>query len=286
MQHHPTHFEFAYSLGQVLRGLGEPEEAMEIFARIPKAQPLYIEARMQIASIHEEQGRLGEALAEAEAIRLLRPERGLDFHVASLRARSGDFEGGVELLEQLLEESPDDDEVLYQIGVLYGLNEDVDKALEYMHRVLEHNPNSAHALNYIGYTWAERGENLDEAERLIRQAVSLKPKDGYIADSLAWVYYMKARPMIEAGRHGEGMALLEEARRHLDRAVELTGGDPVVSEHLGDVYLLMNERDRALEYYEEAVDLKPREEEQPDLMDKLDRLRREVGSPEKETDEQ
>jgi tetratricopeptide (TPR) repeat protein len=286
MRRHPTHFEFAYSLGQVLRGLGKPEEALEVFSRIPKAQPLYIEARMQIASIYEEQGRLDEALAEAEAIRLLRPERGLDFHVASLRARSGAFEGGVALLEALLEENPDDDEVLYQIGVLYGLNQDSDTALEYMHRVLEHNPKSAHALNYIGYTWAERGENLDEAERLIRQAVSLKPKDGYIADSLAWVYYMKARPMIEEGRHGEGMALLEEARRHLDRAVELTGGDPVVSEHLGDVYLLMDERDRALEYYEEAVDSNPREDEQPELMDKLDRLRREVGAPKKETDEQ
>jgi tetratricopeptide (TPR) repeat protein len=280
LRRHPEHYEFAYSLGQVLRGLGQPEQALEVFSRIPKTQALYIEARMQIASIHEEQGRLDQALAEAEAIRLLRPERGLDFHVASLRARSGDFEGGVALLEDLLIETPEDDEVLYQIGVLYGLNGDADRALEYMQAVLAHNPDSAHALNYIGYTWAERGENLDDAERMIRQALSLKPKDGYIADSLAWVYYMKARPMMEDGRRGEGMELLEEARRQLDIAVELTGGDPVVSEHLGDVYLLMDERDRALEYYEEAVDLKPREDEQPDLHDKLDRLRRETGGRE------
>jgi predicted negative regulator of RcsB-dependent stress response len=51
-----------------------------------------------------------------------------------------------------------------------------------------------------------------------------------------------------------------------------------VSEHLGDVYLLLEDRKRALDYYEEAVELKPREDEQPDLMEKLDQLRGEIGS--------
>ena len=210
---------------------------------------------------------------------MLRPDRGLDFHAASLRARTGDFDGGVAMLEVMLEESPDDDEVLYQLGVLYGVHKETDRALEYMQAALQHNPDNAQALNYIGYTWAERGENLDEAERLIEHALRLSPHDGYIADSLGWVYYMRARPLMAGDRQPEGITLLHQALEQLDLAVELTGGDPVVSEHLGDVHLLLDERQRALDYYEEALDLTPREDEQPNLMDKLEQLRGEFGSP-------
>jgi tetratricopeptide (TPR) repeat protein len=274
---HPEHYEFAYSLGQVLRGLGKNEEALSTYRTVPKTHPLYVESRMQIAVILEESDRLDEALVEVERLRLLRPDRGLDFHAASLRAKVGDFDGGVALLEGLLKESPHDDEVLYQLGVLYGVNNNVDEALSYMLRVLEQNPNNAQALNYIGYTWAERGENLDEAERFITEAIALSPRDGYIADSLAWVYYMRARPLMESAQRDEGLRLLELARRQLVLAAELTGGDPVVSEHLGDVYLLMDQPRQALEHYQEALELEPREDEQPDLLDKLDRLQHELS---------
>lgn len=273
----PEHYEFAYSLGQVLRALGRDEEAAGYFASVPSSHPLFVESRMQIAVLHEEAGRLDDALVEVERLRELRPDRGLDFHAASLRARTGDFAGGLALLEGMLGRSPNDEEILYQIGVLYGIHKDVDQALHYMQRVLEQNPENAQALNYIGYTWAERGENLDEAERLIEQAVSLAPRDGYILDSLGWVYYMRARPLLEGTRRDEGLELLGRAIEQLNLADELTGGDPVVSEHLGDVYLLLDERQRALEYYEEAVDQNPREDEQPHLYEKLDRLRRALG---------
>ena len=62
----------------------------------------------------------------------------------------------------------------------------------------------------------------------------------------------------------------------MKRAAKLTGGDPVISEHLGDAHLALGERQRALEYYEEAVRLEPRPEEQPDLQGKLERLRDEL----------
>jgi tetratricopeptide (TPR) repeat protein len=277
LKRHPEHFEFAYRLGQVQRGLGRNEEALVTLESIPRTHPLYIEARMQIAVVLETDGQLDAALVEVEALRELRPDRGLDFHAASLRARIGDYDGGVAILQELLDETPNDEDVLYQLGVLAGLVQRVEEALGYMHQVLEQNPNNAQALNYIGYTWAERGERLDEAERLIKQALEVSPRDGYIADSLGWVYYMQALPLMGGARHSEGLMLLDQALYQLGVAVELTGGDPVVSEHLGDVYLLLDRRDRALDYYREAVDLKPRIDEQPNLQDKLERLTRELG---------
>jgi tetratricopeptide (TPR) repeat protein len=277
---HPQHHEFAFSLGQVLRGLGREEEALEAFAEVPASHPLYVESRMQIASILESEGRLAEALVEVDRLRALRPERGLDFHAASLRARSGDLAGGVALLQKLLAENPDDDEVLYQLGVVYGLGKDADTALGYMQRSLDANPDNAHALNYIGYTWAERGERLDEAEALIQRALEISPNDGYIADSLGWVYYMRARPLMGTDRRADGVVYLEKARSQLDLAVELTGGDPVIAEHLGDVYRLLDQKERALQYYREAVEMDHREDEQPELLEKLDELRRELESGE------
>ena len=148
-----------------------------------------------------------------------------------------------------------------------------------MQKVIELDPKNAAALNYIGYSWAERGENLDEAEAMIRRALALSPDDGYITDSLGWVYYKMAEMHFREARKEEALSLLERARTQLLEAAKLTGGDPVVSEHLGDVHLLRGEKDRALDYYEEAARQEIRESEQPNLLEKIDRLRRELGRP-------
>lgn len=273
MAAHPDRPDLAYALGQVRRAIGEPEGALLAFDLVPVGHPLHTDARMQIVTILEDQGEFDAALAEIEALRATRDDRAIEFHAATLRARTGDLEGGVALLEALLVADPGDEEVLYQIGVIYGLAKRTDDAIRAMERVLAENPDNAHALNYIGYSLAERGEDLDRAERLITRATVIAPEDGYIADSLGWVYYMRARPLMERGSRDDGLALLERAREQLHLADDLTGGDPVVSEHLGDVHLLMDDRSGALEYYERAVDQKYRIDEQPDLLEKLDRLR-------------
>ncbi len=270
------HFEFAYALGQVWWGLGEQEAAMAAFERIPAGNPIYLDARLRIAEIFEDAEDYAAALAEVERVREVNPERSLAFHAAALRWRAGNFEEGVALLEEMRAADPDDDEVLYQLGVLHGLAKKMDQAIHYMREALARNPDNANALNYIGYTWAERGTNLDEAEAMILRALELRPDDGYITDSLGWVYYMRARPLIGAGRVRDGRALLERAREQLSLAARLTGGDSVVSEHLGDVHLLFDQKERALEFYEEALGLDPREDEQPDLFDKVDDLRRKL----------
>jgi tetratricopeptide (TPR) repeat protein len=147
-----------------------------------------------------------------------------------------------------------------------------------MQIVLGRNPDHPGALNYVGYTWAEQGTNLDQAEAMISRALELRPDDGYITDSLGWVYFMRARPLLEQGNIEEARVLLDRAVDELQRAAELTGGDPVISEHLGDVYLVLEEKERALSMYEEALELAPRFHEQPQLREKYERLREELGA--------
>jgi tetratricopeptide (TPR) repeat protein len=273
----PEHFELAYSLGQVLRNMGQDDRAVELFGLVPEYHPAYVEARLQLASIYEDREDYPAALVEVEKLRILRPSRALEFHTAELLTRTDRFDAAIDLLEAMRAENPDDDEVLYQLGVAYGSAKRPDEALEYMRLTLEKNPDNPHALNYIGYTWAERGENLEEAERMILRALDQRPNDGYITDSLGWVYYMRALPLMGTADATAGLAFLERARDRLFQAAELTGGDPVISEHLGDVYMAFDERQRAYELYQEAVRLEPRPDEQPDLIEKLERLRRELS---------
>lgn len=273
----PDQPELALALGRIRRAAGDDAAAMAAFERIDAKEASYVEARLQIAALHEAAGRMDEALAELERLRETHPSRQLDIQTAALRVRSGDLDGGIALLESLLDGSEADAEIYYQIGVLYGMQDRTDEALAAMWQVLEIDPDDANALNYIGYSWAERGENLEEAEQLIRRALEIAPEDGYIKDSLGWVYYRMAESRFEQSRKEEARQLLHRARRKLLQAAELTGGDPVVAEHLGDVMLLLGEEGKALEYYEQAEDLGVREDEQPELREKLERLRREVG---------
>ena len=86
---------------------------------------------------------------------------------------------------------------------------------------------------------------------------------------------MRARPLVEAGEKKRAREYIDRALAELEKAAELTGGDPVISEHLGDAYLLLDDRRQALDKFEEAARLGPREDEQPHLNEKLETLRRE-----------
>jgi tetratricopeptide (TPR) repeat protein len=268
--------EAAFFLGVIRRRIGEGDAALRAFESIPPDHTHFAESRTQIAAIYERRGDYARALAELERAAKLDPSRDLDLYAATLRAKAGDFDGAVSPIERLLAESPDDDELLFHLGVVYGEAKRTDEAIRFMQQALERNPENASALNYIGYTWAERGLRLDEAEKMITRAVELRPEDGFIVDSLGWVFHMRARPLLQSGRAREARRFLERALVELERADRLTGGDPVISEHIGDTYLLLEQKERALEHFEEALSLEPRENEQPDLLQKFEDLRREL----------
>ena len=272
----PGDHEVRFFLGIVRRQMGEDAAAIEVFSAIPEESEHYSEARTQLAVLFERKEDYTRALEEIERAVAAKPTRPRELYAATLRAKAGDFDGAVAYLEGLLLKDPDDDELLFNLGVVFSEAKRTQEALEYMERAIEQNPNNASALNYVGYTWAERGDNLDQAEDYIVRALDLRPDDGFIIDSLGWVYYMRARPLFDTGRKEEAKKYLDRALKELLRAQELTGGDPVVSEHLGDAYLLLDQKHRALQKYQEAVDLTPREGEQPDLLEKLEALRREI----------
>jgi Flp pilus assembly protein TadD len=124
--------------------------------------------------------------------------------------------------------------------------------------VLRLQPDHADALNYLGYSYADRGIRLQEALQLVQKALTLKPNMGYITDSLGWIYF----------KLGE----YEKAVAELEKANQLTPDDPTITEHLGDGYQKLNRKDKARELYEKALTLDPKGDQLERLKKKLKEL--------------
>ncbi|MBI5875278.1 MAG: tetratricopeptide repeat protein, partial [Deltaproteobacteria bacterium] len=111
------------------------------------------------------------------------------------------------------------------------------------------------ALNYLGYTYAELGTNLEEALDLIKKALAIKPESGQIIDSLGWVYYK--------------MGETDKAVSELERAIKYIPDDPVVLEHLGDAYLKKGLKDKAVDFYEKSLKIDPKNTKLKEKTEKL-----------------
>ena len=111
--------------------------------------------------------------------------------LASIYEEKEEYEKAIEVIEDGLKYNENNIDLIFRYGVILDKSGDKDGSIAQMKRILSLDPNNADSLNYIGYTYAERGINLDEALDLIQKALKIKPNSGYIIDSLGWVYYKK-----------------------------------------------------------------------------------------------
>jgi tetratricopeptide (TPR) repeat protein len=150
-------------------------------------------------------------------------------------------------------------EGLFLLGAAFERSEEVEKAEATFRRLLDLDENFTPALNYLGYMWADRGVNLDEALVLVQRAVALEPNNAAYLDSLGWAYFRKGR--------------YEEAIEPLERAAQLVGEDPVVFDHLGDLYRELGRSEDAAEAYRRAIGIGGAENE-AEIRRKLEELTR------------
>lgn len=122
-------------------------------------------------------------------------------------------------------------------------------------QALKLSPNEPQVLNYLGYSWVDRGKNLPEALALLEKARALSPFDGYIVDSVGWAYY-------RLGRYHDAAKALEEA-------VRLVPGEPTVNDHLGDAYWKIGRKIDARFQWDHALAFGPEPEEKAKLEQKL-----------------
>jgi tetratricopeptide (TPR) repeat protein len=133
---------------------------------------------------------------------------------------------------------------------LAGRSED---ALKRAQRALEFQPEFSPALNFVGYSWADRNVRLPEAFAMIRRAVEAEPENPAYQDSLGWVLY-------RMGRFAEALPPLEKAAKAMGEEPDAT-----VLEHLGDVLEALNRHDEAAAAWRKAAAI----ESSPSLRKKL-----------------
>ena len=244
-----------YFLASTYERQGKPLKALESFSLVSPSSGLYGNSRVHMAILLKEDGRGDEAVSLLEKALATKPEPAIYVALATLHEERGKPEQAETTLLRGLTDNPENLEMRYRLGVLYEKSGRFEESILEMQRILDVEPDHAEALNFIGYGLADRGIRLDEAERLIRKALELKPENGYIIDSLGWVYFRKNRPDL--------------AVSHLEKAHRILPEDPTIAEHLGDVYRALGKPREALRLYREALKGNPGSTA---LKEKIDRL--------------
>ena len=215
---------------------GNLERAVQEYKKVPKGSESYSESRIQLSNLYRRQGKIDEAITELNAVRSLLDKPDAHIALAHLYEDQENLDEAEAVLRGAMKRFPGDLDLEFQIGVLLDKRGEKEKCIAKMKKIVAADPNHAYALNYLGYTYAEMGVNLDEAERLIKRALAARPNDAYITDSLGWIYYQK-------GNYDDAIKELEKAEGLI------IGGDPTIAEHIGDAYYKKGHFSKALENY-------------------------------------
>ena len=222
-------------LAEALAEQGETERALALFAAVDASAPALLARRAELLLAA---GRGAEADSDLRA--LLELEDG-DLRVAEVHQRREDYAASIPLLEGALARDPDSLEASFRLATALERVGRIPEAVGRLRGLVARAPAFAPALNYLGYLWIERSENLDQAVAMVREAVRLDPDNGAYVDSLGWGYF-------KLGRYSEAVT-------HLERAVRLIPDDSTLLEHLGDAHLATGDRARARDAYRRAIAL-------------------------------
>lgn len=231
------HGFFAHAL--LRRGDEGQQLAEQVMRRAVESSPNDEEQiYANVASLLLEVGASEQAFALVESVLRRIPDRDLFLFLA---ARYGDHESperALTTLERAVAEFPGDAHLHFQLGAAYDRAKrpiDSDRALE---AAIAIEPKHSGALNYLSYSWADRGVELEKALAYALRAVEIEPTNGAFLDTLGWVYFRLGR--------------LEDAKSRLGDALKQVD-DPVIRAHFGDVLSKLGDHAAALVEYETAA---------------------------------
>ncbi|MBS1145427.1 MAG: pilus assembly protein TadD [Proteobacteria bacterium] len=244
-----------FFLGQLDQEQGKPEAAAEHYRQVtPGSQ--YVAARSRLAQILLQQGKVGEAREVIHNTRGGTPAERTQLVLAEsqLLREAGRHNDAYIVLDNALSAQPDSPELLYEAALTaerIGKPEILETHLKHL---LTIKPDHAHALNALGYSWADRNIRLNEAHDLITRALTQTPDDPFILDSLGWVLFRQGK--------------LADALKTLENAYKIKA-DPEIAAHLGEVLWSLNRKDEARRILSEARKANPGNEVLSGVIKKL-----------------
>lgn len=246
-----------FYLASAYEDKGDVKRAIEEFSKIPPTAFNYGEALGHIAYLHLDSGQ-GE-----KGIGLLREAIASDpskfeyyLHLAGVYEGLNRYQEALDVLQTQEGRFADEPRLHFRLGIIHDKMGDKQKLIVRMRKVLSITPADPQALNFLGYTYVELGENLDEALKLLKDAAALRPNDGFILDSLGWAYFKLKR--------------YTEAVVQLERAVMYVDDDPTILGHLAEAYLAVRDYENAILTYKKLLQLEPGRK---DVLEKIRKIK-------------
>lgn len=220
----PSELKVRDYLGYLYEETKDYTKAVDAYRHNLTLEPSYFEGHLHLGVLQYRLKQYADAiqhLREAGRLNPKQPESHIVLGLSHFQAEQ--YEPSLQAFLEGIRYNPDNADLHFNAGTVYDKLNRFDDVVKSMQTTLTLDPHHADALNYLGYSYAERGVKIEEAITLTKQAVALRPTNGYYIDSLAWAFFKKG--------------LLAEALTEMKRAVALVGDDPVIYEHLGEIFL-------------------------------------------------
>lgn len=257
----PDHSDALLLTADVLEELGQHQLAADAYAVFPPTDPAFVTAEIGRAGALRSMGRSDAAIEALQALSRSNGDiRRVHFALGDLlrsEDRFDEAEVAYTAAIDLAKAAKAEDWVLYFYrGICHEQSKDWAPAEADFRKALALNPTQPQVLNYLGYGLVDRGEKLDEALGMIQKAVAGDPEQGYIIDSLAWAYF-------KLGRYADALEPMEKASL-------LEPVDPIVTDHLGDVYWMNDRKLEARFQWRRALSFEPTETDKARILRKLE----------------
>ncbi|XWN29187.1 MAG: tetratricopeptide repeat protein [Devosia sp.] len=266
----PDGYYPAMALGNVFEAMRQYQAAIDVYRAIPGNNALKRNARVQEALNLNILERHDEAIAIlVDLVREDPRDVGTAIALGNVYRSRERFAEAAEIYTAAIAALGDVPQpfwtLYYYRGIAHERTGRWTAAEKDFRKALEMQPEQPLVLNYLGYSYIDRGENLDEALGMVRRAVKQRPEDGYIVDSLGWAYY-------RLGRYNDAV-------RELEKAVHLRPADPVINDHLGDAYWMVGRKLEAMFQWSHARDSEPEPDALEIILHKLENGLPESGVP-------
>lgn len=231
-----------FLLGQIAELLEKDAAAARWYRQVPEDDENWLDAGMRVVVLSDQQGDAKAAQGKIDELRLAvgtdtRETVDLYLLEADLLIRKSHKHEALAVYSRGLELLPAEPRLLYARAMLLIELDDIAAGEQDLRRVLAENPDSADALNALGYTLADRTDRFVEANELIEKAISIKPDEPAILDSYGWAQY-------RLGNLDEAIKLLRKAYAKQP--------DGEVAAHLGEVLWVKGDRDEARKIWAEG----------------------------------
>ncbi len=248
LEGHPDDPIYLSLLAETLDSQSQTAAALAVFRQVPPEGLYGWEAEIKVADELHKLNHDDEAVATLQKLIDSRPDRAeAAIELGDVLRAASRFPEAVKAYDTAIARigklAVGDWSLYYFRGIALERSNQWPKAELDFKKALELQPNQPYVLNYLGYTWVDKGVHLDEAMAMLKRAVDQKPDDGYIVDSLAWAYY-------HLGNY-------DKAVIYQEKAISLDPSDSVLNDHLGDIYWKLGRRDEARFQWQRALAFKP-----------------------------